>query len=119
MVNHNSQNNNAQNGTILDPTMNPNSVYYLHPSDSGQKLVNIVFSGSGFLDWKRVMVISLSGKNKLGFVDGSLTRPTQNSASGKVWDRVNNVVMGWIIVVLYDSIVWVELGERYGQSSNA
>lgn len=77
------------------------------------------------------MTIALSGKNKLGFVDGSLTRPTQNATSSKAWDRVNNVVMGWIIGVLDDSItksnlsyktareIWIELRERYGQSSNA
>lgn len=117
-----------QNG--LDPTMNPASVYFLHPSDCGQKLVNIVFSGSGYVDWKRVMTIALSGKNKLAFVDGTLLRPTNGAAEGKAWDRVNNVVMGWIIAVLEDSIaksvlsykmakeIWYELGERYGQSTN-
>ena len=50
------------------------------------------------------MIIALSEKNKLGFVDGSLTRPSTNSTTMKVWDRVNNVVMGWIITVLEDSI---------------
>lgn len=62
-------------------------------------------------------------------MDGSLPRPTKTTI-GKAWDRVNNVVMGWIIVVLEDSItksvllymttlgIWYELGERYGQSSN-
>lgn len=76
------------------------------------------------------MIIALSGRNKLGFVDGSLTRPTSNSAA-KAWDKVDNVVMGWIISVLEDSIansilsyktskdIWNELNERYGQSSNA
>lgn len=88
-----------------------------------------MFSGSGYVDWKRVMTIALSGKNKLAFVDGSLPRPTSN-ATGKAWDRVNNVVMGWIIAVLEDSIaksvlsyktakdIWFGLAERYGQSTN-
>lgn len=74
MVNHSSNN---QNGSASsDPTMNPSSTNYLHPSNSGQKLINIVFSGSGFVNWKRVMTIALAGKNKLSFVDGSLPRPT-------------------------------------------
>lgn len=130
MLNH-ARDQNQSTPANLDPTMNAGSVYYLHPSDSGQKLMNLVFSDSGFMDWKRVMIIALSGKNKLGFVDGSLTSSTTNSTNMKAWDRVNNVVMGWIIVVLEDSIaksvlsyktareIWVELGERYGQSSNA
>ena len=80
------------------------------------------------MDWKRV--IALNGMNKLDFVDGSLLRPTQTTAA-RAWDRVNNVVMGWIIAVLEDSIaksilsykttreIWNELNERYGKSSNA
>ena len=72
MVNHKEQN----GSTPVDPTMNPSSAYYLHPSDSGQKLMNLVFSRSGFVDWKKVMIIALSGKNKLGFVDCSLPRST-------------------------------------------
>ena len=77
------------------------------------------------------MPIAISGKNEFEFVDGSLTYPTHNSASDKAWDIVNNVVMGLIIAVLDDSIqksilsyktareIWIELGERYSQSSNA
>lgn len=76
------------------------------------------------------MTIAMSGKNKIGFVDGSLPRPSGNSTA-KAWDRVDHVVMGWIIAVLEDSIansvlsyktskaIWDELGERDGQSSNA
>lgn len=72
------------------------------------------------------MKIALSGKNKLAFVDGSLPRPTNNASKEKAWDRVNNIVMGWIIIVLEDSIaknvlsykttkeIWYEPEERYG-----
>lgn len=105
---------------ILQQT--PGFMYFLHPSDSSQRMVNIIFSGIGYANWKRVMSIALSGKNKLGFVDGSLTRPTNNATVTKAWDGVDNVVFGWIIVVLEDSIaksqlsyklareIWVELG---------
>ena len=128
MVNSSSTNGNSTQST--NPTMNPGSVYFLHPSDSNQKLVNITFSGIGFVDWKRVMTIALSGKNKMAFVDGSLPKPIHNAA-GRAWERVNNVVMGWIIGVLEESIaksvlsykttkdIWNELNECYGQSSNA
>ena len=119
-----------QNNQNVDPIMNPSSTYFLYPSDSSQKLVNIVFSGRGFSNWKIVMIIALLGKNKIGFVDGTLPRPSGSSAS-EAWDRVDHVVMGWIIAILEDSIansvlsyktskaIWDELGERYGQSSNA
>ena len=121
MVNHNAQN----AATHIDLTSNLSSVYFLHPSDSSQKLVNIVFSKRGYANRKRVMIIALSGKNKLGFVDGTLARPTSNSTA-KAWDRVDKVVMGWIIGVLEDSTannilsfkkskkIRDELEERYG-----
>ena len=83
--------------------MNPSFVYFLHPSNSIQKLVSIMFSGRGFANWKRLMTIALSGKNKIGFVDGSFSGPSENFAA-KAWDRVDHVVMGWIIAVLEDSI---------------
>ena len=84
---------NNQNNSTLDPTVNPASVYFLHPSNCGQKLVTDVFNGSSYSDWKRAMMIALSRKNKLCFVDGSLNRPGPNSPNIKAWDRVNNIVI--------------------------
>lgn len=124
-------NNTKENQTKkIDPTMNPGSVYYLHPSNSSQNLVNITFSKTGFVDWKRVMTIALNEKNRMVFVDSSLPKPSNNGV-GLAWERANNVVMGWIIGVLEESIaksvlsyktakdIWNELNERYGQSSNS
>ncbi|CAO2830744.1 unnamed protein product [Amaranthus hypochondriacus] len=77
------------------------------------------------------MTIALAGKNKLCLVDGSLSKPSTTSSDSKPWERVNNVVIGWILVVLESSIarsvlwykttreIWVELEERCGQSSAA
>lgn len=62
---------NTNNSNTIDPTTNPASVYLLHPSNSGQKIISDVFRGIGFGDWKRSMIIALSGKNKLSFVDGT------------------------------------------------
>lgn len=61
-----------------DPTMNPSSPYYLHPTDTGLKLVTTVFNGAGFKGWKRSITIALSGKNKLGFVNGTIKRVVHN-----------------------------------------
>lgn len=48
------------------------SPLYLNSSNSlGKVLVSQVFDGFGFGAWKRPMIIALSVKNKLGFVDGS------------------------------------------------
>lgn len=97
---------NADTTNTLDPILNPASVYYLHPSESGHKLVIEVFGGSAYGDWKRAMVIALSGRNKLAFVDGTLSKPnsTTHVAESKAWERVNNVVIGWILAALEHQI---------------
>ncbi|XP_056692153.1 uncharacterized protein [Spinacia oleracea] len=56
---------------ILAPNQDPASPFYLHPTDNtASQLVSIKFKGEGYGDWKRSMMISMSSKNKLGFVSG-------------------------------------------------
>ncbi|KAL8121793.1 hypothetical protein AgCh_018506 [Apium graveolens] len=62
--------------TVVDLSQNPTSLYYIHPSDNPEmKLVSLKFDGKGYGDWKRYMMINLIAKNKIGFVDGSITKP--------------------------------------------
>lgn len=67
----------------------------------------------------------------MGFVDGSIKRSISNGALAKAWDRVNDVVLGWLLVAVDERIfksvfwfktpkeVWDNLEQRYGQSSSA
>uniref|UniRef100_A0A803MYU7 Retrotransposon Copia-like N-terminal domain-containing protein n=1 Tax=Chenopodium quinoa TaxID=63459 RepID=A0A803MYU7_CHEQI len=84
----------------LDPSQNPTSPFYLHPYDNpGQKLVNLKFDGNSYGDWKRSMLISLSAKNKLGFVEQALheIKQDQDNISGyytktkMIWDQLDAV----------------------------
>lgn len=115
----------------LDPTMNPAGPYHLHPTDTGLKIVLNVFTGVGFKNWKRSVSIALSGKNKLGFVDGIVKRSSSNATLAKAWDRVNDIVLGWLLGAVDEKIfgsvlwfktakeVWENLEQRFGQSSSA
>ncbi|KAE8688286.1 hypothetical protein F3Y22_tig00110988pilonHSYRG00245 [Hibiscus syriacus] len=50
--------------------------YYLHQSDNPSMiLVSQLLSNDNFHSWKRSMMIALSAKNKLGFIDGSFQAP--------------------------------------------
>ncbi|XP_074336065.1 uncharacterized protein LOC141673233 [Apium graveolens] len=114
----------------VDPSQNPSSHLLLNPSDNpGMKLVSMKFDGNCYSDWKRSMLISLSAKNKVGFVDGSIEK-LQNTHTGfKAWDRCNSMLISWLLgvldldiarSVLYFSTareIWMNLEERYGQSS--
>ncbi|XP_056688650.1 uncharacterized protein [Spinacia oleracea] len=111
-----------------DPSQNPNFAYYLSNSDlNAMKLVSIEIEGEGkcFSDWRRSMMITLSARNKLCFVDGSLNQPAVNYANYMIWIRCNNLVISWMLASLEPSIArsvlylktpratWLELEERY------
>ncbi|XP_070003332.1 uncharacterized protein LOC142165753 [Nicotiana tabacum] len=113
---------------VIDST----HLYYLHPSDSpGMVLVNSVFDGKGYGGWRRAIIIALSAKNKLGFIDGTFSESDATSTDFKQWNRCNNMVISWILnslskdiaeSVLYSKTaneIWKELEVRFGQCSGA
>ncbi|XP_074352808.1 uncharacterized protein LOC141691959 [Apium graveolens] len=122
--------NNENQIPVIDQSQNPTSPYYLHPSDNlGMKLVNIKFDGTGYGDWKRSMLISLSAKNKTGFVDGTIAKPLIADPNYNAWERCNSMIISWLLGVLDQNIarnvlyfnithdIWINLEERYGQAS--
>ncbi|KAL8096592.1 hypothetical protein AgCh_037526 [Apium graveolens] len=87
----------------IELTQDPSSVYFLHPSDNtGMKLVTTPFNGTSYGNWKRSMVIGLTAKNKMCFVDGTLAKPAITDTSYKFWSRCNSMIT-----------------ERFGQASSA
>lgn len=88
------------------------------------KLISDIFDGTGFGNWKRSMLIALSARNKLCFVDGSMPKSAVTSPSYKSWSRCNDMVISWILGALSKSIgrsviystsahqMWLELEER-------
>ncbi|XP_074297003.1 uncharacterized protein LOC141627673 [Silene latifolia] len=85
-------------------TIDVNDPHYVYLSDApGGKLVATVFEDTGYGEWRRSMLIALSAKNKIGFIDGSIPKPSVNAATAKSWQRY----------------AWDELQERFGQSNGA
>ncbi|XP_009793736.1 uncharacterized protein [Nicotiana sylvestris] len=90
--------------------------------------ISTPFNGSGYGGWKRSMIVSLSAKNKIGFVDGSCPKPmaNENPAMIRQWDRCNNMVISWLTSSLSPTIaesiqysetaesIWKQLEHRYG-----
>ncbi|KZV32332.1 hypothetical protein F511_22589 [Dorcoceras hygrometricum] len=54
-----------------------NDPLYLHPSDSpGAPIVCDPLTGAeNYGVWSRAMLLALTAKNKVGFIDGSCARP--------------------------------------------
>ncbi|XP_016513332.1 uncharacterized protein LOC107830319 [Nicotiana tabacum] len=106
--------------------------YYLHPSDSpGMVLVNSPFDGKGYGGWRRGIVIALSSKNKLSFIEGTYSVPHASSTNFKQWNRCNDIVISWLLnslskdiaeSVLYSKTandIWREFEVRFGQCNGA
>ncbi|XP_010271259.1 PREDICTED: uncharacterized protein LOC104607332 [Nelumbo nucifera] len=94
----------------MSTNLDPNSPYYLHPSDNPEAiLVSCSFTGGNYFTWQHAMCIALRAKNKYGFVDGSLQRPSPSMVEEQAWIKVNSMVIAWI----FNSLVH-ELHESFG-----
>ncbi|XP_075091730.1 uncharacterized protein LOC142171909 [Nicotiana tabacum] len=121
--------------TVSQPTViliDFSDPYYLHPSDSpGMVLVNSLFDGKGYREWRRAIVIVLSAKNKLSFIEGTYFVRDASSTDFKQWNRCNDMVISWLLNSLSNDIaesilysktandIWKELEVRFGQCNGA
>ncbi|XP_070040795.1 uncharacterized protein [Nicotiana tomentosiformis] len=106
-----------------------NHPLYLHPSDAlGSLSVGIQLVGmENYTLWDRAMGVALLGRNKLGFIDGTITRDTFGPALEHQWDRCNAIVVSWLtksvskellseILFLSNAhLVWKELQGRFNK----
>ncbi|XP_055814382.1 uncharacterized protein LOC129884029 [Solanum dulcamara] len=119
-------------GSTTTNVVDSSHPYYIHPSDyPGMNLVGALFDGRSYGGWRRAVIIALSAKNKLGFIDGSLTVPAVDLMLQKAWERCNNMVLSWLLnslskeiaeSVLYShsaQLLWSDLEDRFGQANGA
>lgn len=55
------------------------------------------------------MMLTLSAKNKLGFVNGSIAVPASTSAGHKYWERCNDLIISWLLFNLDEKLL-----KKYG-----
>ena len=77
------------------------------------------------------MKIALLGRNKLGFIDGSVNRSQFTGDLARLWDRCNAIVVSWIMCnvskdllsgVLFCSnsySIWEDLRERFDKINSS
>lgn len=74
------------------------SPYYLHPSDNPGSLISPVqLKGDNYEEWARSMQNALRAKKKLGFIEGNLTKPDDESSEIENWWMVNSMLAAWIL----------------------
>ena len=113
--------------SLMENTNNP---FFLHSGDHpGLVLVLHLLTGSNTKNtWSRAMLMALNAKNKLRFVDGTLSQPITDDPTAEIWSRCNNMVTFWLLNAIskeiVDSIlylesahpVWADLHEHFHQS---
>ncbi|XP_043705535.1 uncharacterized protein LOC122655404 [Telopea speciosissima] len=109
----------------VDPFKDP---YSLHHSDNPTAvLVSPPLNGDNYNTWVRAMKMALRAKNKLGFVDGTISAPVSIAENFSQWIRVNDMVTSWLLhsltpelaisVIYVDLIheIWIDLKTRFSQ----
>ncbi|XP_024017250.1 uncharacterized protein LOC112090349 [Morus notabilis] len=107
-----------------------NSPFFLHNGDNpGLILVSHPFTGSNYNTWRRSMLMALNAKNKVGFVDATLLRPSAGDLTFNFWSRSNSRVASWLLnsvskeigdsLLYLDSArdIWIDLYDRFHQSN--
>ncbi|CAA0836919.1 Unknown protein, partial [Striga hermonthica] len=97
-----------------------------HP---GLLLISHPLSGNNFLSWKRSIMIALGAKTKLGFINGEIEKPDENSEGYAVWKKVDWTVLSWILNSLSKDIaesfvyadtskeLWEDICQRFGENN--
>ncbi|GJS73439.1 ribonuclease H-like domain-containing protein [Tanacetum coccineum] len=85
---------------------------HLHPNDSTTfTIVSIKIKGTeNYNVWSCAMLLALEGRNKIGFIDNTCRRSYTDEVLGRQWDRVNVVVMGWILNSILEELCFKLIG---------
>lgn len=72
------------------------SPYYLHPSDNpGALITSVLLRGDNYTEWATELSNSIQAKRKLGFLNGSIPKPTTEPDISR-WLATNSMLVGWI-----------------------
>ncbi|KAL0320386.1 UNVERIFIED_CONTAM: hypothetical protein Sradi_5300100 [Sesamum radiatum] len=97
-----------------------------HP---GMSLVSAPLDGRNYLSWSRSIKLALGAKQKLGFIDGTCQKLTKNKDEIEQWERVDCMVVSWLLNSISKEIaeaflfatsaqvLWPELESRFGDSN--
>ena len=122
-----SDNESVNDSVTLIGKLDVSNPLHLHPNDSAVlTVISVKLRGTeNYQVWANAMLLALEGKNKIGFIDGTCIRSNTDEVLGKQWDRVNAVVLGWILNSVSEELflgqifskkakhVWNELKETY------
>ncbi|XP_016435935.1 uncharacterized protein LOC107762124 [Nicotiana tabacum] len=93
-----------------DDYTHPCHPFYVHPSDIlGSSFVSVPLYGTGYGSWRRTILVALSIRNKLDFINGSSVKPPDSSPLARQCVEYSKLAKD----------IWSKLEERYGQADAA
>lgn len=111
------------------PELQSDPLFLNNNDNPNAMLVSHTLNGENFSSWRRSMEMTLSAKNKLAFVNGSLPQPEPSSPTYSTWIRCNDMVSSWLInsvskdmaesVLYIDTAagIWKDLIDRFSQGN--
>ena len=73
------------------------SPYSLFSSDNpGALITSVQLKGDNYNKWAMEMEKALRAKKKIGFIDGTLSKPAEGHSDLESWLSVNSMIVGWI-----------------------
>lgn len=120
----------ASGSSLIGSTIDCNHPYFLSPSDHpGMILITVTLSDHNYSQWSRSMLIALSSKLKLGFIDGTIIKHVSTSSLFMYWSRCNDIITSWILntvspeirqsIMYMDSAqaIWSDLVTRFSHTN--
>ena len=84
--------------SFLSPMEDSCSPYFLHTRDHpGLILVSSQLKVLNYNYWSCARTTTFTAKNKIGFVDGSISQPAFDSLLLGIWIHCNGMVISWLL----------------------
>lgn len=95
----------TSNSALISDNLSSNPLYLHHGDSPGSHMVAQPLNGDNYNAWSRSMIMALTAKNKIAFIDGSLPQPSFDDPIFRNWIRCNNMVLSWIMNSVTKEIV--------------
>ncbi|CAO2824708.1 unnamed protein product [Amaranthus hypochondriacus] len=77
--------------------LDPSSPYYLASGDQpGNLITHVPLRGDNYLQWSRAMTLALKARRKFGFIDGTITQPSEKKQFLD-WETNNSMLVSWML----------------------
>ena len=67
--------------------------------------IGIKLDGSNYALWSQVVEMYISGKDKLGYINGEFSQPPSTNTTFHKWRTDNAIVKGWLITSMDSSLI--------------